>query len=163
MKAWLENLAPRERMMLAGGAAALALLLFYALVWSPLRSGVTELGADVESQRETLRFMRKSAAEVKALRTAGGSGAAGLGGQSLLALVDRSARSKGLGPALKRVEPEGKNNVRVRLEGASFDAMVGWLAAMARSNGIYASSMSIERTDATGRVNVRLTLHTDSS
>lgn len=163
MKEWLENLAPRERMMVIGGAIALAVLLFYAMVWDPLSSGVNELRAEVESQRETLRVMRRSADEVKALRAAsGGKGTRGLGGRSLLAVVDQSARSTGLGPALKRVEPEGQDDVRVRLEGASFDAMIGWLAGLAKDSQIFATSLSIERTDASGRVNVRLTLHTES-
>jgi len=163
MKEWLANLAPRERTMFIGGAIALALLLFYAMVWGPLASGVKELRAEVESQRETLRIMRKSAAEVKALRAAGGGNSArGLGGRSLLAVVDQSARSTGLGSALKRVEPEGKDDVRVRLEGASFDAMIGWLSGLATNSQIFATSLSIEQTDASGRVNVRLTLHTDN-
>lgn len=161
MKEWLENLAPRERMMLAGGVVVLVLLLFYSLVWDPLSSGVRDLRAEVEAQRDTLQVMRRSATEVKALRAvSGGAAARGLGGRSLLAVVDQSARSSGLGPALKRVEPEGKDNVRVRLEGASFDAMIGWLSGLAKKSQVFATSLSIERTDAPGRVNVRLTLHT---
>jgi general secretion pathway protein M len=162
VKEWLANLAPRERRILAGGAVALVLLLFYLVIWQPLHSGVAQMRTSVAEQRDTLRWMREAAAEVKSLATSGAQGGAGLGGRSLLAVVDQSARSSNLGPALKRVEPEGQNSVRVRVEGASFDAMVGWLSGLARSSQVFATSLSIERADASGQVDARLTLHTDS-
>lgn len=162
MKEWLANLAPRERRILVGGAVALVLLLFYLVVWQPLHTGVAQMRSSVAEQRDTLRWMREAAAEVKSLATSGGQGGAGLGGRSLLAVVDQSARSSNLGPALKRVEPEGQDSVRVRLEGASFDAMVGWLSGLARGSQVFATSLSIERADANGQVDARLTLHTDS-
>lgn len=162
MKEWLANLAPRERRIMVGGAVVLVLLLFYLIIWQPLHTGVAQMRTSVAEQRDTLRWMREAAAEVKSLATSGGQGSAGLGGRSLLAVVDQSARSSNLGPALKRVEPEGQNSVRVRLEGASFDAMVGWLSGLARSSQVFATSLSIERADANGQVDARVTLHTDS-
>ena len=47
MKAWLESLAPRERLMVMAVSALVALLLIYALIWSPLRSGYLELRDNV--------------------------------------------------------------------------------------------------------------------
>ena len=162
MKEWLANLAPRERRILVGGAVVLVVLLFYVLVWEPLHAGVAQMRTAVAEQRDTLRWMHEAAAEVKSLAASGGQGGGGLGGRSLLAVVDQSARSANLGPALKRVEPEGQASARVRLEGASFDAMVGWLTGLARSSQVFATSLSIERADANGQVDARLTLHTDS-
>lgn len=158
MKDWLENLAPRERLMVTAAAALVVLLLLYALVWSPLRGAYLDLRTRVEGQRETAVWMEESAQRLAQLRSSGKT-ARGLGGQSLLSLADSTARAGGLAGALKRVEPEGGNSVRVWLEGASFDQLVQWLAGLAERYGVSADTVSMERVaDAAGRVNARLTL-----
>jgi general secretion pathway protein M len=158
MRAWLESLAPRERLMVMAAAVLVVLLLIYSLVWSPLRGGYLELRDNVAGQRDTSVWMQESAQRLAQLRQSG-AGGKGLGGQSLLSLADSTARVGGLASALKRVEPEGGNSVRVWLEGASFDQLIRWLGGLAERNGISADTVSIERvTDAVGRVNARLTL-----
>jgi general secretion pathway protein M len=163
MKEWWDGLGTRERLILAAGALIVVPLLLWALLWRPLVGGVERLEQDVESQREGLRWMQNAAAEINQLRGSGSQAAAGLGGRSLLAVVDQSARSAGLGNGLKRVEPESADAVRVRLEGVSFDAMVTWLDELARQFGVFASLVSVERETTPGQVSVRLTLRATSS
>jgi len=159
MKAWLESLAPRERMMVIAAAALVALLLIYALIWSPIRSGYLDLQDSVAGQRDTAVWMQESAQLLAQLKGSGTGAARGLGGQSLLSLADSTARAGGLASALKRVEPEGGNSVRVWLDNAPFDKVVEWLGSLAERYGINADTVSMERvTDAAGRVNARLTL-----
>jgi general secretion pathway protein M len=164
MKAWLDSLAARERIMVFAGAVALVLFLIYALIWSPLRSGYLELQETVAQQHDTAVWMEQNAQLLAQLKRSRGSTASGLGGQSLLALADRTARSDGLGEALKRVEPEGRNNVKVWLEGASFDVLVGWLVSLGKQYGISIDTVTMERVSETpGRVNARLTLQAPES
>ena len=158
MKEWLLNLEPRERMMFAAGAVLLVLLLLYALVWAPFRSGYHSLQESVSAQRDTVLWMQGSAQTIQRLRNSGGATAKGLGGRSLLSVTDSTARAGGLGPALKRVEPEGANSVRVWLEGASFDVLVKWLGTLSTRHGVDANSVSLERNETPGMVNARLTL-----
>jgi general secretion pathway protein M len=158
MKAWLEGLAPRERLMVMAAAAVVVLLLLYSLVWSPLRGGYLELRDTVAMQRDTAIWMQESAQRLAQLKRSGVR-SQGLGGQSLLSLTDSTARAGGLASALKRVEPEGANSVRVWLEGASFDQLIQWLGSLAERYGVSADTVSLERVaDALGRVNARLTL-----
>jgi general secretion pathway protein M len=158
MKDWLESLAPRERLMVMAAAVVVALLLVYALIWSPLRGGYVELRDTVAGQRDTAVWMQESAQLLAQLKRSGTS-SQGLGGQSLLSLADSTARAGGLAGALKRVEPEGGNSVRVWLEGAAFDQLIQWLGSLAERYGISADTVSMERVaDAAGRVNARLTL-----
>jgi general secretion pathway protein M len=164
MKAWLDSLAARERVMVIAGAAALVLFLIYALIWSPLRSGYLEMQETVVEQRDTAVWMEQSAQRLAQLKRSRGSAASGLRGQSLLAVADRTARSGGLADALKRVEPEGRDNVKVWLEGASFDVLVGWLAALGKQHGVSVNTATLERvSETTGRVNARLTLQAPES
>jgi general secretion pathway protein M len=158
MKDWLDNLGSRERLMLAGGAALLVLLLLYVLLLEPLLSGYHALQENVAKQRDTVIWMQGSARTIQQLRSSGGTAAKGLGGRSLLAVTDSTARAGGLGPSLKRVEPEGGNSVRVWLDGAPFDVLVKWLGTLSTQHGVEADSVTVERIEAPGLVNARLML-----
>jgi general secretion pathway protein M len=132
------------------------LLGIYALVWDPYVQGVTRLEQEVAEQRALLSWMENAAREVKALR---GSGmAARPGGQSLLTLVDSTARAQGLENALQRVQPEGQNTVRVWLEKASFDDTLRWLDRLTGQQGLRVTGLVVEPLQEAGRVNARITL-----
>lgn len=163
MREWWEGLGTRERFVLIGGTLVLVPFLLWVLLWRPLMGSVSRLDRDVATQRENLLWMQTAASELMRLRGSGAQAAAGLGGRSLLAVVDQSARSAGLGNGLKRIEPDSADAVRVRLEGVSFDAVVTWLDQLSRQFGVSASLVSIDRESGPGQVNVRLTLQATSS
>lgn len=158
MKAWWDNLNSREQMMTAAGAALLLLFLIYILVLSPIYSGYDAISDTVDKQRTTVLWMQESAQTLTSLKRSSGRAAQGLGGRSLLSVADSTARAGGLGPALKRVEPEGRDSVRVWLDGASFDVLVKWLGTLSTNFGINAETVTLERSTTAGRVNARLTL-----
>jgi general secretion pathway protein M len=157
MKDWFLGLEQRERNLVAGGAILLLLLLLYSMIWEPIASGYRELGDSVQQQQETLAWMQQAALQIKALQGNGSGSAGGLGGRSLLAVVDQSARSGGLGNAIKRIEPDGSKGVKVWLEGAAFDPMILWLGKLMKSFRIEPSMITLEPIGG-GRVNARLTL-----
>lgn len=157
MKEWFLGLEARERMLVAGGAVVLGLLLLYMLIVDPLVSGYSQLKNNVAAQQQTLVWMQQASQQVQSLRRSTGGSAAGLGGRSLLAVVDQSARSDGLGDAIKRIEPDGSKSVKVWLEAVSFDQMFVWLGKLAKTHQVETSIISIEPQGA-GRVNARLTL-----
>lgn len=159
MKAWLAGLEPRDRRLLLVAALLLGLLLIYALLADPLLSAYRERAARVEQQRAELAWMQEAAARIRQLRADGGSGA-GLGGRSLLAVVDGSAREAGLGNALRRVRPDGSLAVRVWFEGVPFDALVEWLGRLDREFQVQVRLITLERQPEPGRVHAQLTLET---
>lgn len=157
MKDWFLGLEPRERLLVSGGAVVVLLLLLYLMIWEPISSSYQALNDGVAAQKETLLWMQQAAAELKQLQRSGSGAARGLGGRSLLAVVDQSARSGGLGPAIKRIEPEGSKAVKVWLEAVAFDPMILWLGKITRSFQVETSLITIEPL-GDGRVNARLTL-----
>ena len=157
MKDWFLGLEPRERNLVGGGAVVLVLLLLYLMIWDPIASGYAELSDSVQQQQETLVWMQQAAVQIKALQRSSGGSASGLGGRSLLAVVDQSARSGGLENAIKRIEPDGSKGVKVWLEGAAFDPMILWLGKLVKSFRIEPSMITLEPI-GDGRVNARLTL-----
>lgn len=158
LRTWFEALQPRERWLVLLGAGALLLLVLYLLLWEPLFERHGQLKATVAEQQETLAWMQQASARIRALqRSAPGGAARGLGGRSLLSVVDQSARSAGLGGSIKRIEPDSNKGVKVWLEGASFDQMILWLGNLTRQYQIETTTVTIEPQGA-GRINARLSL-----
>ncbi len=157
MKQWWSGLQASERRILILGAVALGLILPYFAIWSPIQDDIEVLQQQVQEQQAVKRWMNQASAEVKQL--GGGSVAVQpRDGRSLLAVVDQTAKRSGLGPGLKRLEPEGQAAVKVWLEQVSFDDMLRWLSSMEQKNGLAVATITIDRQDVAGRVNARLTL-----
>lgn len=157
MKEWFAGLEPRERLLVSGGAVVLVLLLLYTVIWEPVVSSYRNLQEDVAEQTQTLAWMQQAAAQIKVLQRSGTGSARGLGGRSLMAVVDQSARAGGLGDSIKRIEPDGSKGVKMWLEGVAFDPMILWLGKLTRTYQIETSLITIEP-QGNGRVNARLTL-----
>ena len=160
MKAWFAALAPRERVMVIAAGAVLSLGLVYVVLWEGLAGGVDRLEQSVQEQRVLKQWMEQAAVQAQRLRGASAGGpAAGAGASSLLSVADETVRAANLGPAVKRMEPEGETVVRVVLEQAAFDDMVLWLGVLQRSHGVSVADLSVDRQAQPGRVNARLTLN----
>lgn len=153
MQYW-HNLQGREQRTLLIGGVALLLLLLYSTVLDFSRE-LQRMEQGVVADRELLVWMEQSAAQVKQLRGNGG-GQRG-SGQSLLSLVDASAKQNGLGEALKQVKPEG-SGVSLRFEEASFDDMVRWLGRLGTEQGVGVTTLTLERLPLSGRVNATVVL-----
>ncbi len=154
MKFSLETMSERERrMVLFGGVAAVALLIFGILL--PLNSSVSKAQARVGKKQADLVWMQSVGPELAA---AGPTVARPSTNESLLVVVDRAARESGLGASLTSSEPQGPGLLRVRLEKAPFDIMVGWLARLADQNGISVETANIDSSGAPGIVTASLVL-----
>ena len=161
MKAWWQRLNARERWMVAGGTTLTLLLLLYALVWQPFQSRLQGLRQQVAQQRVELAWMQQAAKEIKRLTGAAGTGSRPAGaseGRSLLTLVDQTAKTAGLGSAVKRVEPQGEDKLRVQLEQVNFDKMILWLGTLKQEHGVIATNVIVDRQTDNGQVNARLVL-----
>ena len=162
MQIWTRRHIPPGLRLLIGlllmvAGPLLLVILFYALLWQPLDRRVETLQQRVVEQQSLLQWMQMSAQQVKQAARQSRSGG-NVTKQSLLALVDRTVRKSGLSRALKRVEPDGADKVKVRLEQASFDVMVTWLETLQNLYGVTVQGITVDRQDNIGVVNVRLTL-----
>jgi len=159
MKHYLMGLQPRERYTLIAGAVVLLLLLVYLLLVEPFVVNLERLDKRVAAQQEDVAWMRAAVAEVERLRAegAGRSRSQAASGQSLLSLIDASAKREGLGGALKQLSPVG-DKIRIRLEEASFDTMLRWLGALEQDAGVGVDTLTLERLPAQGMVNATILL-----
>lgn len=162
MKAWFAGLEANERRLLLIAAPLVFVMLLYVGIWEPLANKVDSLRLSTAEQTSLLAWMRGAAQEVKQLRGRSTQPAKPPSGQSLLTLVDRTAKTAQLGPALKRVQPDGEQKVRVWLESASFDDVVRWLSLLETRHGVHVESSVFQALEVTGRVDVRLVFEADA-
>ena len=153
--AWWANLQARERLIVAVGGIALALILFYLIVWSPLQSSVMRLNAVVPQDRMKLAQMRAQAQEITQLQGHGGTGVAHT--DNLLSTLEQTATSRGLRQAITRMEPEGNNGARVAMDEVSFNNLVSWLADL-QTQGIRIEDAAVQKKTTAGMVSARLSL-----
>jgi general secretion pathway protein M len=148
----LAALSEREKRILGLGAIAAAVLLLIGIVM--LDHSVTREQKRLAQKHADLSWMQSVAPELSA------SGPAPVPtGESLLVVVDRSARESGLASALAGSEPGASGSLSVRLEKASFDTLIAWLARLSQQNGVVVDSAIIEKAGGPGLVNAALVLH----
>jgi general secretion pathway protein M len=152
LRDWVDGLSPRERNLVYGAGALLALALIYLVLLLPFQTSGKRLNARVQQKSSDLAWMQAQAPA--AMQAAGAARGAGKG-ESLVVLVDRTARDAGLGAALRDQSPDGNSGLRVRLEGASFDTLVVWLASLQQQHGV---TIDVANIDAAGPGVVNATL-----
>ena len=158
MMDWFNSLETRDRRAVIVAVVALVLAAFYFLFLGPQIESRRTLSADIERHRENLSWMLGAAAEVNVLQAGDAQVGTRPAGKSLLGLVDRTARSASLSQAITRMEPQGKQRVRLWLTEAEFDKVVSWLGQLRKQHGMQVSSLDLERGKAPGRVGGRLAL-----
>ena len=158
LKDWYYGLNSRERMIIAGGAILVLLTAIYILALAPFYRSVAALDESVAQKKADLAWMRSVAGEVQALSASQPMIAAPTN-ESLVVLVDRTAREAGLSSALTGQTPNGETGIRVRLEGAGFDQAMMWLANLELSHAVAIESATFDRTSTPGLVNVNLVLN----
>lgn len=148
------GLSPRDqRIALYGGIAAVMLLILAIVL--PLQRHVGALEQRVAQKREDLIWLRSMAPQLAGLQTNGPQQLH----ESLVVVVDRTARQAGLERALVGSQPSGDGGLNVRLEQTSFDGLVSWIAQLRESYGIRVDSAVVEPGTAAGTVNSTLVLH----
>lgn len=156
LRNWFEQLAPRERVMVSAAGALMLFAIVYLAGFRPLSISTERNAAMVADQQELLEELTQLAARRGPQR--GAVTGTGGGDQSLVLVVDRTTRDKGLGAYLKRNQPDGADAIRLRFEDAPFDNLLSWLVEMQSTYGVGAISANIDTSRSPGRVNCNLVL-----
>lgn len=150
---WLANLSARERNLVYAAAALGGIALLYLVLVLPFTTTTARMAARVEKKSADLAWMQAQAPHVMA--------ASGLSSkhsdESLVVVVDRTAREAGLGTSLRDQSPSGNAGLRLRLEGAAFDTLAVWLVNLQQQYGVGIDSATIDAAGP-GLVNATLSL-----
>jgi len=153
LRTWYESQSPRDQLVLRWGAVAAGVILLVAVLW-PLQRNLSQARGRVATQQADLQWMRSMA---PTLAAAGPGPAAAASGESLVVLIDRSAGESGLGQALTGSQPAA-GGMRVQLENAEFNLLVGWLSRLSTQQGVRVESATFTGTASPGIVNATVQL-----
>jgi general secretion pathway protein M len=149
VKEWFGKFDQREQLSLLALAAAIVLYFVYMLVWSPLNSSRAELIEQNVRVASSLERVDAMVSELLFLRESGS--ATSRSRVNVTSLVNRTTASAGL--QVSRLQPNSRGEIQVRLEGAVFDNVLGWLHAIEYQHGLLVREVSITQSGDDGRVN----------
>jgi general secretion pathway protein M len=154
LQQYLQQLSARERWMVIGGAALALILLVLAIVL-PLQTRVSATQARIEKKRDDLIWLRSMTPQLATLQTARPPTLT----ESLVVLIDRTAREAGIGKSLVNSQPSGDGGLNVRLEKMPFDSLIAWLAQLNERYGVRVDSATVDAASENGTVTATLILH----
>ncbi|MEM9172320.1 MAG: type II secretion system protein GspM [Pseudomonadota bacterium] len=156
MKAWFDDLQPRERWVLMIGAVVLTLTLVYAFLLQPFNENYARAVNDIENKQQLLADSRRL---LKPGNTASVQTPAGMTPtQSLTLVIANTVNANGLGRAYRSSTPTNDDGIRVSLQDAAFDDVVTWLGQLDRDDGIAVVSGNFSARADVGRVDASLVL-----
>jgi len=155
VKSWFQGLKSNERQLVIVAGVLLGIAMVYWVILAPLSRAVQVREARIERKQQDLTWMRGISGPLQQLLA---SQPGANTNESLVVLIDRSARQAGIANALAGQIPNGDQGMRVRLENAPFDSVVLWLVNLQQQYGIAIESASIDRADKPGIVSANLVL-----
>jgi len=151
LRASWEARTPRERLVLAGGAAALATLLLYQFAWSPLAAERERLRNSIPPLRVQAAQFADHASEAEQLRgSVNGRDRAGTPSQKLQALAERH----GMRGRIKSITESPDGRMQVIVQPAPYEAVVRWLGEVSLDGALAVEAVEMKRTGAPGVVQV---------
>lgn len=143
--------APRERMVLGGGATLLALSLVLAYGWLPMQRDAAQLRQSLPQLRAQAQQLQQDAEEVARLKA---QPAASRAAGGLAQAVEARAVAAGLRERIVSIAPKGVGQVRVVLPQVPFDEWVGWLGELQATLGVRVESARVVAGEEPGVVGV---------
>jgi general secretion pathway protein M len=152
---WYATLSPRDQRVLQLGGVFVVVLILMA-IFLPLHRNLGEAQAKFQKQQNDLEWMRS----VGPVLAAAGPGPVSVTTpESLVVLIDRSARESGLGQALTGTQPVTNGSMRVELQQADFNMMAAWISRLSSQHGVRVESATITGSSTPGIVNATVQLH----
>lgn len=157
------GLEKREQLILSFGCLAVGLILFYAFVWQPWHTAISNMEKGIQSRREALTWMRQTSDMVKNGGVVSAAETVKDANQSLLSVVTKTARESNVNSYIQQMDP-GNNTqsnaeqVNVVLEEADFNQWVLWVDELSREYSINITQLTVDKeTDDPNIVELRVT------
>ena len=141
-----QQLQSRERMVVSWGALATMLMLLYTFVWSPWHNAIGHMESVIPLKRVDLVWMRQQAAALGDSGTVAPQANIKGASQSLMAVVEQSAKASGVGESIQQMIPRQNNTeVSVVLESVSFNKWLRWVDILEKQYAVTVKQLSAER------------------
>lgn len=153
---WYARQSERDQRVLRWGGIVAGVIILAGILL-PLQRNLSQARARVAQQQTDLAWMRQMAPTLAAAGP--GPAAAAPPGESLVVLIDRSARESGLAQALTGSQPGANGAMTVRMENADFNLLIGWMSRLVAQHDLRVEAASITGNGDAGVVNASVQLH----
>lgn len=150
---WSER-APREKAILAAGAALVLLAVLYLLAIEPAATGIARLERGLPQARTQAAKLDALLAEVKNLKSR--AQVAAVAPQEARGALEKSLAAAGLKAA--RIVPLADGDLQLAFANVPYATWAAWLARTERELGARATSVNAAATATPGNVDVELAL-----
>jgi len=157
------QLQTREQWIVGIGSVIVGLIFFYVLILHPWHRAINNMTGYVQTKRIDLTFMRQQAEIINNGEVVDVKKQVKASGQSLLSVIEQTARSNKLSKAIQQMAPssnvpEGVEQVSVVLEEAEFNQWVKWVDVLYKDYAVNIKQVSAEsETDEPNIVGIRVT------
>lgn len=153
LNARLQQLTPREKVILRGAGAVLAVAVLYVTFWQPLQHGINQRSAQVEAQQQLLQWVRENTGRYQSVASGvrGNTPTASITG-SLTERITRLASI--LEIEVTRLQPQADSLVVV-IDHVPFDALLKLLEAAEQQAGLTIEQLDVTAANQPGEVRVR--------
>ena len=156
MKAWFNNLVPREQWVVLIGGVIIAVLLIYVALWNPLSTTVSDYQNQVRSQQQLLAYMQQAAAHIQALKASGIEVSVTQG--DLLTVAEQTLAEKKLSVFLKQVQQPQHDQIDLIFEKVPFDQLIAWVQTLSAHDDVQVLQLSATRLPLVGTADVKIVL-----
>lgn len=160
MKEWWQQLASREKNTVMVGGVVVLLFLIYALIWSPISSGVARLRNNITKNQQLLVWLQ---GVDKQLRILGGSQSettteAFTSPAALLGWLQSSIQQAGIARQLTQIKEGADESITLHFQEIDFDTLIAWLVQAKQEQHFNITQMTVIKLAAPGVVQVDLVL-----
>lgn len=156
------QLQPRERLVLGRGAILVSVIIGYVFIWQPWHVAIDHMQTILPNKRVDLIWMRHHAELAK---QSGPHAIAQIKGadQSLMAVLEQSARSSGVQEAIQQMAPgENDQEASVVLGGVSFNQWIRWVDSLQKQYAVSIKQLTADREeDQPDTAEIRVTFSRD--
>ena len=145
---WFTSLSSRDQLIVKAVSGVVLVSLVFVSFYVPLLDSKKAAQSQLERNVTTYNLIASNAGRFGSIRQANQN-------DSILSATTSVAQQQGIN--LNRYEQDGVN-LRVWLDKTSFDDAITWFEVLESQRGISVSQISIDKTDRTGRVDIRATL-----
>lgn len=151
LKTRWQSLASREKNVLLGGALATAILLLYALIWSPLNSKLDSLRLQIQGEKKTAAWIQAANKQILALENKQSQAPA----KSLslrINTIQEELRQASIGKNLTQLAQSNANEIHCVFDRVDFDTLIGWLMDFSQQHDLTIKQASVRRLNNIGLV-----------
>ena len=161
---WLEKLKnrrqslnSREKYSVLAGMALTIILLFYALIWSPLNSHLDNLRQQIRREKKTAAWMHAIDKQLHALESKQSQTPAKLLSQRIN-LVQEDLRQAPLSKNLTQLTQNSIDEIHCVFDHVNFDTLITWLLGFSQQHDLTIKQASLRRLNKIGLVQAEFVL-----